>query len=379
MPVTIIGRSDRPGDPRARVRSIAPMSSVDTSTRPIRAGLIGCGQWGSNVAAAVDRNQHLDLAAVADIDAVTASRLAAGLPSAPQVLTPAELLDQGGLDAVLIVTDAATHYELARAALTSSKHTFVEKPLAMSRVECADLVQLAASVDRTLMVGHTFLYSDYVAQVQRALDEGTLGELRYVHLQRLAYGRFRDDVNVVWNLGPHDVSILIHWARRPPQAVRCEEYAFSRQGLSDVAFMTLDFGGFLGHIQLSCVDPRKVRRATVAGTRAGIVYDDVAGEVGLTDNLAGTQRLLSSPGDHRPLDIEIDHFAECIVTGEHPKTDGMQGAWVAAILECATISANSGGSWVKVSAPIDVAAPSPRAPAEYRTRAARREFTEVLA
>lgn len=379
MPVTTDRRSGRAGDPRARVRSVVPMPPLEEHPRPIRAGVIGCGQWGSNVAAAVARNQRLDLAAVADIDAVTASRLAAGLPSAPQVLTPAELLDEGGLDAVLIVTDAATHYELARTALTSSKHTFVEKPLAMSRVECADLVQLAASVDRTLMVGHTFLYSDYVAQVQRALSEGVLGELRYVHLQRLAYGRFRDDVNVVWNLGPHDVSILTHWARRPPQAVRCEEYAFSRPGLSDVAFLTLDFGDFLGHVQLSCIDPQKVRRATVAGTRAGIVYDDVEGEVGLTDNLAGTKRLLSSPGDHRPLDIEIDHFAECIVTGEQPKTDGMQGAWVAAILECATTSANSGGRWVKVSAPIGVAAPSPRAPAEYRTPAARSGYKKVLA
>lgn len=317
----------------------------------VRVGMVGCGQWGRNVAQAVDRNRRLDLVALADANPLAAADLAATLTSAPEVLEPSELLASGAIDAVLIVTDAATHHELAMKSLTSGKHTFVEKPLATSGEEAAALEAESARANLTLMVGHTFLYSDYVRHVDEALDQSLLGKLRYVHLQRLAYGRFRDDVNVVWNLGAHDVSLLMHWAKRPPRAVSCTDYAFSRPSLSDVALMTLDFEDWLGHVHLSVVDPHKVRRATVAGTLAGIVYDDVEGEVLLTENATGRRRRLGGGSGQRPLDIEIDHFADCILTGQRPVTDGIQGTWVSAVLEAATESAASGGSWQPLHSP----------------------------
>lgn len=328
------------------------MTSASVTHGPrVRVGMVGCGQWGRNVAQAVDRNLRLNLVALADANPSAAADLAATLTSAPEVLAPGALLASSAIDAVLIVTDAATHHELALTSLTNGKHTFVEKPLATSAEQAASLVEESARTNLTLMVGHTFLYSDYVRHVDDALDQALLGKLRYVHLQRLAYGRFRDDVNVVWNLGAHDVSLLMHWAKRPPRAVSCTDYAFSRPSLSDVALMTLDFEDWLGHVHLSVVDPHKVRRATVAGTLAGIVYDDVEGEVVLTENTTGRRRRLTGVSDRRPLDVEIDHFADCILTGQRPITDGVQGTWVSAVLEAATESAAAGGVWQPLQSP----------------------------
>lgn len=312
-------------------------------------GLIGCGQWGSNVAAAAERNQDGRLSAVADLNAATAAALGARLASAPRVLSPADLLSDEQIEAVLIVTDAATHFELAMAAIKAGKHVFVEKPLAMSGADSVALINAASRRALTLMVGHTFLYSEHVADVEHALRRGQIGDLRYVNLQRLAYGRFREDANVIWNLGPHDVSILMHWAGRPPVAVRCVEYMFTRPTISDLAFLTLDFGDFLGHIHLSCVDAEKVRRATVAGTTGGIVYDDVVGAVRLHKNGGGAlPEILSIDTARRPLDIEVAHFIECIRTGMRPHTDGLHGAMVVTVLEAACASAAQGGDWIHI-------------------------------
>jgi len=324
----------------------------------LRVGLIGCGQWGANVATAADRSDTIELAAVSDIKLEAAAALGRGLASQPRIVSPGDLLDDESIDAVLVVTDADTHYDLALAAINNGKHVFVEKPLAMSSAQCMVLVDAAEAAGRTLMVGHTFLYSEHVAEVKRALGQGTLGDLRAVHMQRLAYGRFREDANVTWNLGPHDVSILMHWAGRAPVAIRCVEYMFTRPDISDLAFMTLDFGDFLGHVQLSSIDPEKVRRATIAGSAAGIVYDDVTGEVRLTTNGTNTPVAVPVESGKRPLDIEIGHLARCITTGARPKTDGLHGAMVVAVLEAAAESALSGGTWIDVPQPI----PDPRLP-----------------
>jgi predicted dehydrogenase len=266
-------------------------------------------------------------------------------------MSPADLLARADIGAVLIVTDASSHYELAAVALSNNKHVFVEKPLATSMSECKALIAAATDTSRVLMVGHTFLYSEHVLAIKRALAGGLVGNIRYVHLQRLAYGRFRDDVNVIWNLGPHDVSILMHWAGKVPIAVRCFEQAFTRSHLSDIAYVTLDFGDFLGHVQLSCVDPTKVRRATIAGAKAGVVYDDVAGQTQLIPNGTTTPITISAGGARRPLDAEVDHFARSILTGVEPRTNGVHGAAVVAVLEGACASASAGGAWIGLTTP----------------------------
>ena len=337
--------------PDQRIEQVT--SALTPEPRRIRAGLIGCGAWGRNIAAAVDRCGRFELVAVADTRPEEARQLAGTLASRPEALSPDAILESARIEAVLVVTDAATHYDLASRALARGKHTFVEKPIATSARAGAELVEAANRADRILMVGHTFLYSDYVRHVDQALGERRLGDLRYVHLQRLAFGRFRDDVNVIWNLGPHDVSILMHWAKRPPSAVRCVEHAFARPSLSDVALLTLDFDDWLGHVHLSVVDPQKVRRATVVGTSAGIVYDDVEGNVVLSQNTDGERRCLTSTTSRRPLDVEIDHFAQCVLTGHQPVTDGVHGTWVSAVLEQAAESAAQGGAWREVVAPVE--------------------------
>ncbi|WP_432956116.1 Gfo/Idh/MocA family protein [Micromonospora haikouensis] len=336
--------------PQAATAPDAERRDRRRTSGPVRLGLIGCGQWGANVAAAAERSAGALLSAVSDVNPEAATRLAARLTSAPKVLSPADLLGDRQFDAVLIATDAASHFELAMAAISQDKHVFVEKPLALSTTDSVALAEAAATAGLTLMVGHTFLYSEHVIDVERALREGQVGELRYVSLQRLAYGRFREDANVIWNLGPHDVSILIHWAGGPPTAVRCVEYMFTRPTISDLAFLTLDFGDFLGHMHLSCIDPEKVRRATVAGTAGGIVYDDVGGAVRLYVN--GSEvlpRTLSAASPRPPLDLELSHFADCVRTGARPRTDGIHGAIVVAVLEAATASAALGGDWIDLT------------------------------
>ncbi|MFV2115311.1 Gfo/Idh/MocA family protein [Micromonospora sp. LOL_025] len=350
--------------PQAATRPDAEERDRRTSG-PVRVGLIGCGQWGANVAAAAERSVGARLSAVADVNPEAATSLAARLTSAPKVLTPADLLGDRQLDAVLIVTDAASHFELAMAAISQGKHVFVEKPLALSTTDSVALTKAAATAGLTLMVGHTFLYSEHVIDVERALREGQVGELRYVSLQRLAYGRFREDANVIWNLGPHDVSILIRWAGRPPTAVRCVEYMFTRPTISDLAFLTLDFGDFLGHVHLSCIDPEKVRRATVAGTAGGVVYDDVGGAVRLHVNGSKVlPRTLSAADSRPPLDTELSHFADCVRTGVCPRTDGIHGAIVVSVLEAATASAALGGDWIDLTMALgqvsSAADPGPR-------------------
>jgi predicted dehydrogenase len=169
-----------------------------------------------------------------------------------------------------------------------------------------------------------------------------------MHLQRLAYGRFRHDVNVTWNLGPHDVSIMNYLAGRMPARVRCAEYLCTRPNHADVALLTLDYDEFSGHAHLSCVDPMKVRRATVAGAIRGIVYDDVSGEIHSIDNTNGRPQVMPLASSERPLDAECRHFAECVLSGAQPRTGGIHASEVVAVLEAATASAARDGEWVTV-------------------------------
>lgn len=351
-----------------------PEDLCDPAARPVGAALVGYGYWGRNLARNIEASSRLDLVAIAESDPRAAAAAARALPRARQVADAEELLDDPAVEALVIATPAVRHAALAMAALQSGRHVFVEKPLATSVDDCELLVKLADRHERTLMVGHTFLYSAPVRRLRRYIDDGELGTVRYMYSQRLSLGRIRRDCNALWNFGPHDISIMMYLLDDTPVEVSARSYSFIGEGVDDVCFASLTFGsGIVGQFQCSWIDPRKVRLVTVVGDRKMAVYDDVspdqklqlsdAGLVPATDSTMGTFETLGEfqwrtrVGDllvpHipmvEPLLVEMDAFGEACRTGRRPLTDGRHGRDVVRILTALDESAARRGAPVEVS------------------------------
>jgi len=283
----------------------------------------------------------------------------------------AELLEQTNPDAVVIATPLASHYKLARASLLAGKHTLVEKPLAATAAECEDLIQLAAERGTVLMTGHTFLYSASVRKVIEIIKSGEIGEVRHIHARRLNFGLFQKDINVTWDLAPHDIAIILSILGEYPQTVNCVGRSNVNAGVEDTCVISLSFGNNrLATIQNSWLEPRKIREMTIVGTEGMIVYDDLLGRdaVKVFDirvdcppyyDTFGEFQFAYHYGDCRiphirheePLKVECQHFLDCIQRKEEPLTSGQSGLDVVRILEAAAHSLRSNGAPVPVSAP----------------------------
>jgi predicted dehydrogenase len=321
----------------------------ENHSRPLRTALVGCGQWGMTLARAATATGRFDLSATVDAVSASAQIARRTFDAAWSSTDPADVWRDDEIEAVLVATPAASHFALASQALAAGKHALVEKPLALSVTECATLGVIAADANLVLMVGHTFMYSPHIAAVKEVLDTGTIGNLHYMHLQRLSFGAFRDDVNVTWNLGPHDVSILNYWAGVIPLGVRCVEQYCTRPGRADVAFVTIDYGEFFGHAHLSCADPTKVRSGTVVGSSGGVTYNGVTKQVAITHRKPEILPFVPvTVNDIEPLQEECQHFARCVAEGIQPRTDVSHALSVVSALEAATASAASRGAWMPV-------------------------------
>jgi predicted dehydrogenase len=278
-----------------------------------------------------------------------------------------ELLDLD-LDAVAIATPVSTHYELGIAALDAGAHVLIEKPMACSVVQADGLIAAAAAAGRVLMVGHTFAYNPAVELLRGLVSDGELGRVFYVNSARLNLGIFQPDINVIWDLAPHDLSILMFVLDSMPTSVRAHGEACVRASVEDVAWLTLEFpGGVAAHVHASWLDPCKTRRVTVVGDRKMVVYDDVADldkitiydrgvEVLPYTDTYGEFRLSYRYGDvHRPrlawvepLKQECAHFVECAQNGTKPRSDGLEGRRVVAILEATDRSLAADGARVAI-------------------------------
>jgi predicted dehydrogenase len=346
-------------------------------TSNLRAGVIGFGYWGPNVARNLALLPDVELAAVCDLDATQLDAAARQFPAARRVSDDEEIFRDDTIDAVVIATPAATHHELAKRALAAGKHVLVEKPLAMTADECDELGALAADTARTLMVGHTFLYNSAVRWLREHVQQGDLGRVLYVYSQRLNLGVVRPDVNVLWNLAPHDVSILLYVLDMEPVAVSAQGKGYLRDDVEDVVFLTLELpGGCLGHLHVSWLDPRKVRKVTVVGTKKMVIYDDVDVEARLQvydkgidvvpaaepagrrrhENLGEFQALVRS-GDLlvpridfvEPLRVQCHEFVDSIRERRPPLTDARHAAAVVGVLEAATESLRRAGARVELT------------------------------
>lgn len=321
-------------------------------TKP-RIGLIGFGYWGPNLA----RNFHAiptcELAAICDASPERRAK-ARSLYRSPQLFSQFADMLASPIDAVAIATPARSHYELARTALDAGKHVFVEKPLAMSVAEAEALVELADRKGLSLMVGHIFEYNPAVRHIKDLLAEKAIGDIYYLYSTRVNLGRIQSDINVLWSIAPHDISILLYLLGQMPESVSARGARYLNGHVEDVVFFTLQFAnGILAHVHASWLDPSKVRRLTVVGSRKMIVYDDLAAEgkvkvydkgvIKGTDPQYGEYQYRLHSGDIaipklpllEPLRNECTDFIHSIETGEPPLTDGQNGLRVVRVLAAA--------------------------------------------
>jgi predicted dehydrogenase len=328
---------------------------------------IGCGYWGPNLLRNFSVQPDCWVKLVADTNAERLAYVAANFPKTQTLHDIESVLSDPEIDAVIIATPAASHYELTKRVLESNKHAFVEKPLATSTKEVDELAALAASRSLTLMAGHTFLYNAAVRYAKKLLDEGELGQVYYIYSQRLNLGQVRSDVNAWWNLAPHDVSILLYLMKNElPATVSAVGVSYIQPGIEDVVFATLKWSsGVSAHIHVSWLDPGKVRKMTFVGSRKMVIYDDV-GEDKIMVLDKGVDRvpkigermdydqvnyqLVHRTGDvwlprisfQEPLKVEAAHFLDCLRTGEQPLTGPKHARDVVAVLEATQTALQTG-------------------------------------
>jgi predicted dehydrogenase len=284
--------------------------------------------------------------------------------------------DNPRIDAVVVATPIASHFELGMLFLEKGKHLLLEKPLAQTVEQCLRLIDLAERRHRVLMVGHVFEYSAAVQQVKHYLDSGSLGRLFYVDSQRVNLGRIQTDLNVVWSFAPHDVSIMNFLLEQEPLAVAARGRSYLGTGNADVAWMTLDYPNDVAvHVHLGWLEPLKVRQMTFVCSRRMLVYDDVSSDskIRLYDKgIDHLDKFLEAPdsfaefkfqvriGDiviptlryEEPLQLECQHFVDCILQEKPPSTDGWNGLRVVRVLEGAMLSLNEGGRLVDLAAEV---------------------------
>ncbi len=339
--------------------------------QPIAIGIIGYGYWGPNLARNFHALPFVRLKSVCDLNPGRLQHMRKLYPDAVAHTDYEEMISDGELDAVVIATPLKTHHPIAKASLVAGKHVLIEKPMAGSSEECEELVALAARAEVTLMAGHTYLYSEPVRKIAEIIRSGDIGDLRYVNCQRLNLGLFKQDINVAWDLAPHDISIILHVMGESPLVVNCQGNAHINPEIEDVTNLSLTFRNKrFATVQSSWLEPRKVRQMTFVGTRKMIVYDDLQPleKIRIYDVRVECPPHYDSFAEFHysyhygdcyiphleqkePLNVMCRHFIECIRNGERPATCGLKGLEVVRILEASTESLNAQGGAVPFAGP----------------------------
>ena len=330
----------------------------------IRVGVLGCGYWGPLLTRNFKSLPDCRLKVVCDPDIARVKHVCASYSDLEGVTDPQQLINASDLDAIVIATPVNTHYSLAKASLLAGKHTFIEKPMATSSRECEELIDIAERKGLVLMVDHTFLYSAPVRKIAEIVQAGDLGEIRYINSRRLNLGLFQKDINVAWDLAPHDISIILHILGESPVAINCQGNAHVSPGVEDVINMSLFFPHKrFATIQSSWLEPRKIREMTIVGSQRMIVYDDLKTREKIRIYDA---RVVRPPhydsfaefhysyhyGDsyiphlqqEEPLNLACRHFIDCIETNSPPITGGRQGLEMIRVLEGASSSLKMNGA-----------------------------------
>jgi predicted dehydrogenase len=329
-------------------------------------GVIGFGYWGPNVVRNLTTLEGSQVITIADVDATARRRALRAYPSIHVTADPQEVVTSTRIDAVAVVSPVWTHYDLARAALMNGKHVFVEKPFTINTAQGEELVELADKRNLMIMVDHTFLFTGAVRKISQLVDDGALGKLYYYDSTRVNLGLLQHDVNVVWDLAPHDLSIMDYLIKETPEAV----VATGEKHLNDyedVAYLTLYFPGkTIAHINVNWLSPVKVRMTLIGGEKRMVVWNDLVADEKVkvydrgvqTTSQEGVYNLLVNyrSGDmYAPrleqveaLQQELKYFVDCITSGEEPINNGRAGLRVVKILEAASESLSKRGALVKL-------------------------------
>jgi predicted dehydrogenase len=322
---------------------------------PLRVGIIGYGYWGPNLTRNFSELPSSDLIAIADMKE---ERLNQAQSRYPQIVVKKDYRDlfNMGLDAIVVSTPPATHYSIAKECLEHNLHVLVEKPITLKSEEAEKLIELADANNLTLMVGHTFAYNSAVHALKKYMDSGDLGEIYYLDTARLNLGLFQRDLNVLWDLAPHDISILLYLLGKKPVSISAQGMTCVFDGIFDVAFLNLIFPGNIpAYIHVSWLDPCKVRRITVVGSKKMAVYNDVENEQKIKIYDKGVDAPVYPNGTFgefqysyhhgditipnirftEPLRQECQHFMDSIVNHTEPYSCGRDGLEVVKILEAA--------------------------------------------
>ena len=335
----------------------------------LRVGVIGLGYWGPNIMRNAAVCPTTQLTALCDVDPDRLAEASALYPTARPYSDPAGLLADDDVDAVAIATPVASHFALASKALHAGKHVLVEKPFTSDSCEAEEVVATAAAKDRVLMVDHVFLYSSAVAKLGELYASGELGEVLFIDSVRINLGIFQHDVNVLWDLAPHDLSIIDYLLRRPPRGVVAAGSSHGGGGLASVAYLHLDFGDdLLASVHVNWLSPVKIRHFLVGGERRSVLYDDLDLSepvkvydrgIDVAPDPEGRRDVQLSYRSGDVLSPRVDksealqnlvrHFADCTERNATPLSDGQQGLRLVRILEAADASLRRGGAYVEVS------------------------------
>jgi predicted dehydrogenase len=327
-------------------------------------GVIGYGYWGPNVVRNVATLEGSQLLAIAETSPSARMRAQQAYPGIKVTSDASEVIFSTEIDAIAVVTPVWTHYELAKAALENGKHVFVEKPFTSNSAQGEELINLALQRNLKIMVDHTFLFTSAVNKISQLIDEGMLGKLYYYDSTRVNLGLFQHDINVLWDLAPHDLSIMDHLIKTTPEAVVATGQTHLN-GYEDVAYMTLYFPEkVIAHINVNWLSPVKVRTTLIGGDKRMVVWNDLEADekVKVYDrgvNITNRQGIYELLVNYRSGDMwspqleqvealrkELAYFVECISTGQKPLNDGFAGLRVVKMLEAATESLSNRGSLV---------------------------------
>lgn len=334
----------------------------------INIGIIGYGYWGPNLVRNFFSQKNCRIKSVADSRPNRLELLAQSFPSIKGVLDAADIINDPGIDAVVIATPVFTHFQLAQKALMNGKHVLLEKPMASSVKECETLIGLAQQKNKVLMVDHTFLYTGAVEKIKDVIDTGILGNIKYLDSTRINLGLFQPDINVLWDLAPHDLSILRYLYDEKPYSINATGISHTANGIENIAFMTVNYeSGFIAHFNCSWSSPVKVRMMLIGGDKKMIIYNDVEP----TEKIKLYDTAYEHKTDEEKKQVLVDYrvgdifvpkvsnkealasvagdFLSCIIENKLPRSSHIIGMDIVKMLEASEKSIKNNGIEVKIN------------------------------
>jgi len=333
----------------------------------INVAVVGVGGWGKNLARNYFQNRNCRLKYICDLDEKKLAQMLLQVPGTNTTTQYEAVLADPDVNAVVIATTGVSHYKLARMALERGKDVYVEKPFTLETGHAQELIRMADEGNRILMVGHLLEYHPVTVRLKQMIDAGELGDIYYIYNQRVNLGTVRGDENALWNFAPHDISTILYLLGEEPTDVTARGQSYLQPGIEDVSFVTLNFGGRrMAHIHVSWLDPHKIRRCTIVGSRKMAVFDDSEGteKLRIYDKGANTNSDYNTYAEYvtlrfgditvpylkmtEPLGIECQHFIDCVKDRKQPLSDGRDGLRVVRVLDAAQRSMKNDGQPVKI-------------------------------